>query len=60
LSRRLSLRSEGTGTFADNGDDDDWLLSLIDAGDAPSYDILPFHAYPETWENTTVEQYLDT
>ena len=40
--------------------DDDWLLSLIDAGDAPSYDILPFRPYPETWENTTVEKYLVT
>ena len=30
------------------------------AGAAPSYDILPFHAYPETWEHTTVEKYLDT
>ncbi len=25
----------------------------------PYWDITPFHAYPETWEEQTVETYLD-
>lgn len=37
----------------------DWLLPLVDGGFPQYYDILPFHAYPETWEDTAVEEYLD-
>ncbi|MBA3961744.1 MAG: beta-galactosidase [Chthoniobacterales bacterium] len=39
--------------------DFDWLSALVDYGLAKSYDITPFHAYPETFEDPTVEQYLD-
>jgi hypothetical protein len=39
--------------------DFDWLYPLVDAGLPPYYDILPFHAYPETWEDSSVETYLD-
>jgi hypothetical protein len=39
--------------------DYDYLYPLVDAGSATYYDILPFHAYPETWETSTVETYLD-
>jgi hypothetical protein len=38
--------------------DDDWLLALIEQGRAPDYDITPFHAYPETWSDESVETYL--
>jgi hypothetical protein len=40
--------------------DFDWLSAMVDYGLADSYDITPFHAYPETFETQTVEQYLDT
>jgi hypothetical protein len=39
--------------------DFDWLYPLVDGGFDRFYDILPFHAYPETWEESTVETYLD-
>ncbi|HEX4667544.1 MAG TPA: cellulase family glycosylhydrolase [Chthoniobacterales bacterium] len=39
--------------------DFDWLFPLVDAGLDQYYDILPFHAYPETWEDSEVEDYLD-
>jgi polysaccharide biosynthesis protein PslG len=39
--------------------DDDWLRSLIEQGRAPDYDVTPFHAYVETWSDTSVEEYLD-
>jgi hypothetical protein len=38
--------------------DDDWLRSLIEQGRAPDYDVTPFHAYVETWSDTSVEEYL--
>jgi polysaccharide biosynthesis protein PslG len=39
--------------------DPDWLEGTCAAGEAP-FDVLPFHAYPETWtpESVTVENYL--
>jgi hypothetical protein len=41
--------------------DYDWLLGICeDYGNAHNFDVAPFHAYPETWESTTVESYLDT
>jgi hypothetical protein len=39
--------------------DYDYLYPLVDAGLPLYYDILPFHAYPETWEDSAVETYLD-
>jgi hypothetical protein len=41
--------------------DGDWLLALIEGGHAQHYDVVPFHAYPETWTEpgTVVENYLD-
>lgn len=39
--------------------DFDWLSAMVDYGLADSYDITPFHAYPETFETQTVEEYLD-
>ncbi len=39
--------------------DYDYLFPLVDAGLPQYYDILPFHAYPETFETNTVETYLD-
>lgn len=39
--------------------DFDWLQGLVDGGYADSWDITPFHAYPETWEDVAVESYLD-
>ena len=39
--------------------DFDYLFPLVDAGLPQYYDILPFHAYPETFEDNTVETYLD-
>ncbi|MGI8890941.1 MAG: beta-galactosidase [Chthoniobacterales bacterium] len=39
--------------------DYDWLSSIVDAGLSDDYDILPFHAYPETWEEASAETYLD-
>ena len=38
--------------------DDDWLQSLSEQGRAPDYDVTPFHAYVETWSDTSVEEYL--
>jgi hypothetical protein len=37
----------------------DWLEPICQKGNAP-FDILPFHAYPETWtpDSVTVENYL--
>ena len=37
----------------------EWLDGTCDEGDGP-FDVLPFHAYPETWtpESVTVETYL--
>lgn len=40
--------------------DDEWLLALIENGSAADYDITPFHAYPETWNDASVERFLDT
>jgi polysaccharide biosynthesis protein PslG len=39
--------------------DIEWLESNCDDGQAP-FDVLPFHAYPETWtpDSITVENYL--
>jgi polysaccharide biosynthesis protein PslG len=36
-----------------------WLESACDRGQSP-FDVLPFHAYPETWtpDSVTVERYL--
>lgn len=39
--------------------DDDWLLALVENGYAADYDVTPFHAYPETWNEASVEGYLD-
>lgn len=39
--------------------DYDFQSSLDDKGYASDWDITPFHAYPETWEEQTVETYLD-
>ena len=40
--------------------DYDWLSQICeDYGNSASFDIAPFHAYPETWETSTVETYLD-
>lgn len=39
--------------------DYDFQLGLDEKGYAPYWDITPFHAYPETWEEQTVETYLD-
>jgi hypothetical protein len=39
--------------------DYDWLLPIVENGFSGYYDITPFHAYPETWEDSTVETYLD-
>lgn len=40
--------------------DYDWLGGLTQAGYAQYYDIVPFHAYPETWSDpdVVVENYL--
>jgi polysaccharide biosynthesis protein PslG len=41
--------------------DYDWLSQICeDYGNSSSFDIAPFHAYPETWETSTVETYLDS
>jgi hypothetical protein len=40
--------------------DADWLHAIVSKGDGGDYDILPFHAYPETFEHTPVEHYLDS
>jgi polysaccharide biosynthesis protein PslG len=39
--------------------DEEWLESACSKGD-DSFDVLPFHAYPETWtpDSITVENYL--
>jgi hypothetical protein len=39
--------------------DADWLEASCNQGDEP-FDVLPFHAYPETWtpDSVTVENYL--
>jgi polysaccharide biosynthesis protein PslG len=42
--------------------DEKWVeAACIANGNAKSFDVLPFHAYPETWtpKNITVENYLD-
>lgn len=42
--------------------DADWIDAACRShGNANAFDILPFHAYPETWtpKNITVENYLD-
>jgi hypothetical protein len=40
--------------------DYDWMLAICEIyGNSGSFDVAPFHAYPETWENSTVESYLD-
>lgn len=41
--------------------DPDWLSELADPGAAVGFDIVAFHAYPETWSppGVTVETYLD-
>lgn len=40
--------------------DYDWLNSLCSDAQAGKYfDVAPFHAYPETWDDSTVENYLD-
>jgi polysaccharide biosynthesis protein PslG len=40
--------------------DYDWLSQICeDYGNSGTFDIAPFHAYPETWETSTVETYLD-
>lgn len=38
-----------------------WLHGLTKAGYAQYYDVVPFHAYPETWSDpeVVVENYLD-
>jgi hypothetical protein len=40
--------------------DPDWLETACVGGGAHSFDVLPFHAYPETWtpDSVTVENYL--
>jgi polysaccharide biosynthesis protein PslG len=40
--------------------DPDWLEAVCSEGQG-AFDILPFHAYPETWtpDSVTVENYLD-
>lgn len=45
----------GGAVFPDSA----WLRQIVDNGCARYYDITPFHAYPETWINSTVENYLD-
>ncbi len=39
--------------------DTEWLEQTCEEGEAP-FDILPFHAYPETWtpDSVTIETYL--
>jgi hypothetical protein len=41
--------------------DPEWLDAACDEGQAP-FDVIPFHAYPETWtpDSVTVEKYLGT
>ncbi|MBA3912863.1 MAG: beta-galactosidase [Acidobacteriales bacterium] len=40
--------------------DYDWLSAICDDyGNGSAFDVAPFHAYPETWEDSTVETYLD-
>jgi hypothetical protein len=40
--------------------DYDWMLAICETyGNGRSFDVAPFHAYPETWESSTVETYLD-
>ncbi|MBA3916202.1 MAG: hypothetical protein H0X25_20635 [Acidobacteriales bacterium] len=40
--------------------DYDWLSATCeDFGNGSTFDVAPFHAYPETWEDSTVETYLD-
>ena len=40
--------------------DSNWIQGLTEAGYTQYYDVLPFHAYPETWTDPTVvaENYL--
>jgi hypothetical protein len=44
----------GGMTYPDTG----WLRAITKAGVANYYDVTPFHAYPETWDPGTVENYL--
>lgn len=41
--------------------DPDWLAAVADPGAAVGFDVVAFHAYPETWSppGVTVETYLD-
>lgn len=39
--------------------DDDFLFPILEAGYAQYYDAVPFHAYVETWSDTSVEDYLN-
>jgi polysaccharide biosynthesis protein PslG len=40
--------------------DYDWMLAICETyHDGNRFDVAPFHAYPETWESSTVETYLD-
>ncbi len=39
--------------------DDAWLAALAAQGAGADYDVTPFHAYPETWNEASVEEYLD-
>lgn len=59
----LAIRAADPGTKVILGGfvfpDFDWLFPLVDAGLSNDYDILPFHAYPETWEDSAAEDYLD-
>jgi polysaccharide biosynthesis protein PslG len=37
--------------------DVDWIEAVCEGG-GPQVDVIPFHAYPETWEDVPVETYL--
>ena len=41
--------------------DADWVEAVCAVRGAATFDVLPFHAYPETWTppNVTIENYLD-
>jgi len=36
-----------------------WLRQIVENGYARYYEITPFHAYPETWIDSSAEDYLD-
>jgi hypothetical protein len=38
--------------------DYDWFRRVLEDGSARYYDILPFHAYPETWSDEVAEKFL--